>query len=129
MDSAIKVGIESTIMINTLIQNLRRTPALVQKLGSESKQLSSWLRAVDEKFPTHLLSDADVKDWLEHQRTFSTTLRRIQTLLEDYYADGSAGRVPLLGTARFQMGPKQQLSGLMVELEKPVKCFSSFTKV
>jgi hypothetical protein len=128
MDPAINIGIETIKAINVLITNLRSTPDLVQRISSQSQQLNIMLGALHRKSQIHILRDADMKDWLEHQRICNMTLRKIENLLEDY-AKGSTGRVPILCVAKFQLGPQKELSGLMEDLEKCVQYFVSFAEV
>ena len=128
MDSAINVSIETIKAITVLITDLRSTPGLVQRISSQSQQLSIMLGALHRKSQIHILRDADMKDWLKHQRICNTTLRKIENLLEDY-AKGSMARVPILRAAQFQLGPKKELSGLMEDLEKCVQFLVSFAEV
>jgi hypothetical protein len=128
MDSTINVSIETIKAITVLITDLRSTPGLVQRISSQSQQLSIMLGALHRKSQIHILRDADMKDWLKHQRICNTTLRKIENLLEDY-AKGSMARVPILRAAQFQLGPNKELSGLMEDLEKCVQFFVSFAEV
>ena len=128
MDSAINVSIEAIKAITILITDLRSTPDLVQRISTQSQQLSIMLGALHRRSQIHILRDADMKDWLKHQKICNTTLRKIENLLEDY-AKGSIARVPILCAAKFQLGPKKELSGLIGDLEKCVQFFVSFAEV
>jgi hypothetical protein len=119
MESAISVSIEAIKAILIIITDLRSTPDLVQKISSQSEQLSIMLGALHRKSQNCVLRDADMKDWLKHQTICNTTLRKIENLLEDY-VKGSIARVPILRVAKFQFRPKKELSGLIEDLEKCV---------